>query len=327
MARSAVHRLLPFAVSGVALALALSLADLGSFAGLALHVRWEMLPLIVAVVFAIVVSFGWRWRTLLREGLSLQRSLLVTSVGLAGNQLLPFRGGDALRVVLSSRGLRAPSLHAGVSALALEKVFDLLAVAAYGLASASVLLSHRTQSTGVDVTSVAVAILAFSGSLLFAARAGWLSRLVRTSARAIRMPPHLYRHLVRPLHHLRQSASPGRLAKLLVQTAVMWLVLYVLAYYAVGLALGIAISPSDAMVLLFAGALGLAIPAAPSGLGTFHAAIVSAFVLLGRSTSEGLAFAVAVHGVFFIGIVVAGAAALPWTTGGVAEVFRRGGKP
>ena len=324
MARSVIRRLLPFAVSGVALALALNLADLGAFADLALRVRWELMPVVALVVLAIVLAFGWRWRTLLREGMPVPRALLVTSVGLAGNQLLPLRGGDALRVVLSSRGSGAPSLHAGVSALALEKVFDLLAVAAYGLASASALLRHRTQSTGVDVVTIAVAILATSGLLLFAARAGWLNRLLRTSARAAHLPPNLYRHFVRPLHHMRQSASPGRLAKLLGQTAIMWLGLYVFAYYLVGLALGITISPSDAMVLLFAGALGLAIPAAPSGLGTFHAAIVSAFVLLGRPPSEGLAFAVAVHGLFFIGLVAAGAAALPWTTGGIAGVLRRG---
>ena len=64
------------------------------------------------------------------------------------------------------------------------------------------------------------------------------------------------------------------------------------------------------MVLLFAAALGLAIPAAPSGIGTFHAAVVSAFVLLGRPASEGLVVAVAIHGVFFIGYCASGAVAL-----------------
>lgn len=325
MARSLVRRFAPFAVSGTALALALGMADLDAFAGLALRVRWELLPLVGGLVFAIVIAFGWRWRTLMREKLSLPRSLLVTAIGLAGNQLLPFRGGDALRVVISSSGPRAPTLHAGVSALALEKVFDLLAVAAFGLASTSALLRSRTGSASVDMVPVALAILACSVLLLFAARRGWLNRLLRAAARGVRMPPRVYGHLVRPLHYLRQSSSPARLAWLLLETGVMWLVLYVLAYQAIGLALGISVSVPDAMVLLFAGALGLAIPAAPSGLGTFHAAIVSAFVLLGRSASEGLVFAIATHGVFFIGIVAAGAIALPWTTASLARLLRQRG--
>jgi hypothetical protein len=302
----------------------LAVADLDAFANLASRVRWELLPVIAVLVLAIVIAFGWRWHTLTREALTLPRSLIVTAVGLAGNQLLPLRGGDALRVVLSARGPRAPSVHAGVSALALEKVFDLLAVAAFGLASASAVLQARTQSAGVDMIPIAVGILLLSGLLLFAARAGWLNDMLRAGARAVRMRPRTYGHLVRPLHHLRQASSPGRLALLLAETGVMWLLLYVLAYHAIGRALGISISPSDAMVLLFAGALGLAIPAAPSGLGTFHAAIVSAFVLLGRPTSEGLMFAIAAHGVFFIGIVAAGAAALPWTTRRLARAPSRG---
>jgi hypothetical protein len=321
--RRVVRRLVPFLVSAAALALALAVADLDSFSDLALRVRWEFVPLVAALVFAIVLAFGWRWHTLMREALTLPRSLLVTAVGLAGNQLLPLRSGDALRILISARGVGAPSVHAGVSALALEKVFDLLAVAAFGLASTSALLRARTESTGANVIAVAVTILAASAAVLFAARAGWLNRALRAGARAVRLSPRVYGHLVRPLHHLRQASSPARLALLLLETGVMWLLLYVLAYYSIGLALGIPISVSEAMVLLFAGALGLAIPAAPSGLGTFHAAIVSAFVLLGRPAGEGLVFAVAAHGVFFIGIVLAGAVALPWTTGNLAGLLGR----
>jgi uncharacterized protein (TIRG00374 family) len=294
--------------------LVLSLADLRAFVDLEQRVRWQMLPLIGALVLVIVLALGWRWHTLMREKLSLPRSLIVTALGLAGNQLLPLRGGDALRVVMSSRGTLAPSLHAGVSALALEKVFDLLAVAAFGLASTSAVLRTHTAPASIDIVVVAAIIVAGSAALLLAARAGWLNHLMRVAARSLRLRPKVYAHLIRPLHYLRQASSPTRLARLLIETGVLWLLLYVLAYQTIAAALGMTLGVSEAMLLLFAGALGLAVPAAPSGLGTFHAAIVSAFVLLGRSTGEGLLFAVAVHGVFFVGIVIVGAAALPWAS-------------
>jgi hypothetical protein len=82
---------------------------------------------------------------------------------------------------------------------------------------------------------------------------------------------------------------------------------------------------ADAMVLLFAAALGLAIPAAPSGLGTFHAAIVSAFAILGRSPAEGLVLAVAIHGIFFVGLCVIGAVALGRATREIGPIRWRAG--
>jgi hypothetical protein len=100
--------------------------------------------------------------------------------------------------------------------------------------------------------------------------------------------------------------------------------LYVSAYLAIAAFVGIPLSAADAMVLLFAAALGLAIPAAPSGIGTFHAAIVSAFALLGRPPSEGLVLAVAIHGVFLVSFCLIGALALPHVAREIGPIRLRG---
>jgi len=321
--RAIMKRLAPLLISGLALAAVFGMADLSAFSGLAARVRWEGLPAVGVLVAAIVLGISWRWRSLVRKALPLPRSVLVSSLGLAGNQLLPLRGGDALRVVLSARGARAPSFHAGVSALALEKLFDLLAVAAFGFASASVLIGPRTGDAGVNVIAVAVTILGIAAAFLLASRSGALVDWVRALARAVRLPPRLYRHVYGPLNHIRQAASPVRVGLLFIETSAIWLVLYVLAYLSIAHVVGISLDVSDAMVLLFAAALGLAIPAAPSGLGTFHAAIVSAFVLLGRPAADGLVLAVAIHGVFFVGFCLAGAAALAVATRKIGSVRMR----
>ncbi len=301
---------MPLAISALALVAVFSLADLQAFRGLASRMQWDRLPMIVLIVLATVVAFGWRWRTLLLEALSMRRSVIVAALGLAGNHVLPLRGGDALRVVLSARGSKAPSIHAGVSALALEKVFDLIAVAAFGLASTAALVAPTAGKDQINVVGIALAILVVATGALLTARSGLMIRAFRILARTAKLSPRLYRHLLRPLHHLRESASPGRIAALLLETAVIWLVLYVIAYLAIAQLVDVTLSIAEAMVLLFAAALGLAIPAAPSGIGTFHAAVVSAFVLLGRSASEGLVLAVAVHGIFFIVYCASGAVAL-----------------
>lgn len=312
VSKAILRKWLPLTISIVALVVVFSFADLQAFRGLASRAQWDRVPVIVLVLLAMVIAFAWRWRTLLIETLTMPRSLVVAALGLGGNQVFPLRGGDALRVVLSARGDGAPSIHSGVSAIAVEKVLDLIAVAAFGLASTATLLA--TGDGGINVVAMASVILCVSVTGLLIARSVWMIRAVRYSSRAIRLSPRLYRHLLRPLLHLRQSTTPGRIAILLMQTAFIWLVLYVLAYLAIAQLVGMNLGVADVMVLMFAGALGVAIPAAPSGIGTFHAAIVSAFILLGKPASEGLVLAVALHGVFFIGLCTSGVVALAFTS-------------
>ena len=310
--RVVIRRWLPLAISVLALIAVFSFADLQAFRGLASRAQWDRLPVIVLIVIAIVIAFAWRWRTLLIEALTMPRSLVVAALGLGGNQVFPLRGGDALRVVLSARGAGAPSIHSGVSAIAVEKVFDLIAVAAFGLASTATVLASGDDR--INVVATAMVILGVAVTALLTARSVFMIKAIRYFSRAIRLSPRLYRHLLRPLLHLRQSTTPGRLVILLMQTAFIWLVLYVLAYLAIAQLVGMNLGVTDVMVLMFAGALGVAIPAAPSGIGTFHAAIVSAFILLGKPASEGLVLAVAIHGVFFIGLCTSGVVALAFTS-------------
>lgn len=321
--KARVRRWLPLAISAAAVVAVLSVADLDAFRGLASRAQWNRIPLLTLLLVTIVIAVGWRWRTLMLKALAIKRSVIVTALGLGGNQILPLRGGDALRVVLSARGQESPSLHASVSALAMEKVFDLIAVAAFGLASTAAVFAPAGESQ-LNVVPIAVSILTLASAALLTARSGLLIKAFRHIARQMHLPARLYKHLLRPLHHLRESATPSRVVVLLIETAVIWLVLYVLAYLAIAQLVGMTLGVADAMVLLFAAALGLAIPAAPSGIGTFHAAIVSAFVVLGKPASDGLVLAVAIHGVFFIGFCATGLAALAVASHGPRPLRVRG---
>lgn len=308
-----VMTLVPLLVSGVALAGLLAISDLGDFSAIASSIRWTELPGVLVMMLLIIAAFSWRWNTLLRERLGLKWATLITSIGLAGNQLLPLRGGDALRVVLSGRRPDT-SIHAGVSALALEKVFDLVAVAAIGSATVSALVGGEAADLGNLVIVIAAVVLIAAGLLLIASSTTVPLRGARYIARRFRLSSRLYRHLLRPIQHLRLISTPRRLVAVLGQTGLIWFVLYGLLYVAVGRLSGVPLAFSDVLVLLFASGLGLAIPAAPSGLGTFHAALVSAFLLLGRTASEGMIFAVAAHAVFFFAFCAAGVLALTVAT-------------
>jgi hypothetical protein len=217
---------------------------------------------------------------------------------------LPARGGDLVRVVYVAQHAQT-SLHQAVGALVLEKIVDLLAVALIGLGSVLLLVTSGDDEVA-RVTALTTSAVILAGSILavWLARRGILTRVVKRGFRAIRLGPVFYRHAYRALFELTKASQGHKLLIPGAVTAMMWLILYVYAYVSIAATVGIQLTYSDALVLVFAGALGLAIPAAPSGIGTFHASIVSGFVLLNRPATEGLVLAVALHGVFFVAYVV-----------------------
>ncbi len=267
--------------------------------------RPSLLPAAIVIMGMIVVAFAWRWRTLLCDAVRHRDAGQVTAIGLAANQLLPLRGGDALRVALTARGC---GLHRSVSALAMEKVLDLMAVAALGLAVLTVTRAATHPALAISVFSICAATLGMATLLVLSAKSQLLSRAIRQLCRNCRVPCSLYRHWACIRRAIALSLAHRPLAALL-QTVVIWFVLYAMVYAAIGMLIGVGLSIPDIAVLLFAGAIGLALPGAPSGLGTYHAAIASAFVLLERPFNEGLALAITAHAVFFVSLCGIGLAA------------------
>jgi len=309
----------PLEVSVVVCIALLSTVDLSEFRSMAQRLDWNWLPVVVACILGIIGVFGIRWWFLAGGRLGLRRALTTTAVGLAGNQILPARGGDILRIVIAARqGDMTP--HRSVSAMLVEKVLDLAAVAVIGLGAGIVVIGNQGNSA-LRSTALATAglVLAASIATLVLARAGWLTSLTRRLARLVRLPSKFYRHAYRPIYHLAQGAGARALFVPTFLTLLMWTTIYSGFYRAAAAWIGTPLSFVESEVLIFAAALGLAVPAAPSGIGTFHAAIVSGFVLLGRTAAEGIVLAVVLHAAFVIGSVLVGLIALSLEP----QMFRR----
>lgn len=278
--------------------------DQEEFWRLSVRFQWHQLWGFVLALVGLVLAFSYRWHFLLGDGVHFMCSLRSTILGLGANQVLPARGGDLVRVVYVARHAQA-SLHQAVGALVLEKIVDLLAVALIGLGSV-LLLVNSGDNEAVRITALTTSAVILAGSILsvWLARRGVLTLVVKRGFRAIRLGPVFYRHAYRALFELTKASQGHKLVIPGAVTAMMWLILYVYAYISVAATVGIQLAYGEALVLVFAGALGLAIPAAPSGIGTFHASIVSGFVLLNRPATEGLVLAVALHGLLFVAYVV-----------------------
>jgi glycosyltransferase 2 family protein len=270
------------------------------------------LLLFVVAVAGMALVFGYRWRLLVGPALTFEAAMVGSLLCLGGNMLLPARGGDLIRAQHSRNATGKPYSEI-FSKVIVEKVIDLGSIVAIGTA-ALLLRYDATTSRYLDLllAVLATAMLGLScvviGLRYFR---GPAIKALRAVATAVRLRPFTEAHIIPLLGDAGASFSVSNLAWPILVTLAMWLLLYAPSYMAVGAFVGVNMDYTEALFVLFAGAIGLMIPAAPSGIGTFHTSIVSAFVFLGRPASEGLLLATAIHLLFLI-VCALPASALLW---------------
>jgi hypothetical protein len=221
-----------------------------------------------------------RWhRILVRSGLDRGRAetFRLTLVGYMGNNTLPARAGDLMRVML----LRAPRRSALGSVVA-ERLLD---VGALVLIFALAVAVRGTDLGPIPYVAAAAALLAV-GIVLFA-RVPMLERA---------------REWARPVAgSTRELASMHGLGLLVISVA-LWLV-EASVYFVVADAVGIKLGATGALYVMALTNLSAVVPAAPGYVGTFDAA-----VLLGlRSLHQpALGYLLVLRFVLFVPVTVAG---------------------
>ena len=257
------------------------------------------------VLFALIAStivwmYGLRWNWLLGNVLRAKTYIIASLFCMGGNMFLPARGGDLLRLHYSHVVSQVPHSTA-LSRLLIEKVIDLITVVFVG-AMAVILLGSvggaaKGYFVGAALSGLATVMVAI---LLVKFGNAHLQRLLHRVF--LHLPPmeRVERNLVILISDIGQKLTLSLTLKPGLLTLVMWLALYVPSYMLIARMVGVSLEYHEAMLVLFAAALGLMIPAAPSGIGTFHAAVVSAFIFLGRSAAEGLLVGTAIHFLFLI---------------------------
>ena len=257
------------------------------------------------MAISIALIYGYRWRLLVDQRLNLKTSLNASVLCLGGNMFLPARGGDLLRVHYTH--LVARMSHAEVlSRLFVEKIIDLVTIAAVGVLASACLYGPNASTqfsiliiftvTALSIALIAVVMTKYFGEQMLR----WLHPVFNLAGKTAffeRHVTHLVRDACRSLT-LTTVLLPG------ILTLLMWLSVYALSYVLAARFVGVTLSYQESLLVLFAGALGLMLPAAPSGIGTFHASVVSAFIFLGRSSAEGMLVATAIHLLFFVIYVV-----------------------
>jgi uncharacterized membrane protein YbhN (UPF0104 family) len=230
----------------------------------------------------------------------------LTTVGYMGNNVLPARAGEALRVVLLSNRSKAGKRELAGTVIA-ERLLDALAlggilvVVVFGLLQETTLPSNRPfVVAGLGLTVLVAGIIAFE----VLRRRGALERA---------------RELVRPLAGAPRALLSPQGVLLLVVSVAIW-VLEASVYLAVARAVDLDISSTGSLYLVALTNLFAMLPAAPGYVGTFDAAVIFGVKALGGSSGGATGYLLLLRFLLFVPITVVGLAVLVSRYGGWAKL-------
>jgi uncharacterized membrane protein YbhN (UPF0104 family) len=253
-----------------------------------------LVPAGVALYAVATLVRAERWLLLLRfNGASPSRldCHALTCVGYMGNNVLPARAGDAMRVLYMTPRAGA-SARTVIGTLVAERVLDVVVLSSL-YAVLAVVLGAGTLSAGhfaFAALLVAVLLVVAVVSALVAHRRG---HLVRAWA--------FGRPMLAATGNLRGRHGADALAVTLAIWTVeagMWL--------CCADAAGLHVSALEALYLLALASLFVFVPAGPGNVGTLDAAVVFGARAIGRTSSAALSFLILLRLVLIVPITLVG---------------------
>ncbi|HEU4562993.1 MAG TPA: lysylphosphatidylglycerol synthase transmembrane domain-containing protein [Gemmatimonadaceae bacterium] len=308
---------------GLALSAALlwwTLRDV-DLASVASHLREANLPLLLlaaALATACLLVRVPRWKTILApidEHLDFGPLWRATAIGTMVNNVVPARVGELARAFALSRERPSIPFSASFASLAVDRVFDAVAVMllmAVAIADPSFPRGHGDVTTRVANTIGLGTVFAV---LLLA----MLYLLVFLPERIIRLYERITRRLAPALEARGRDAllafasglgvlrHPLRFTAVFAWTVAFWM-LNALAFWLGFRAVGIHVSYTAALLVQGVIVVGVAIPQAPGFWGVFEAAAKFALVdVYGVPAGQAVSWAIGFHLLSFLPITLIGA--------------------
>ncbi len=275
----------------------------------------HLMPLLICFfitpVHVLVRSHRWVLMVRNLSKLKLFDSFSLQMVGYLANSILPLRMGEVIRGVMLAQRQNIPT-SSGVGTVLIERILDmfsLLVVAAVvgflfpfpkELAEGAIVFGLLA-GIGILVTIyLAVDKDPFGGRIGRILGEGKIARIIRNKGAEFVAGFAMFRQTE---HHWA----------ILLETFILW-VLYGLQGYLVLIAFDfprlypvIGVQPILAsFVVLVISAIGVSLPAAPAGVGTFHAVLIFGMSLFDVPTDQAAGFAVVIHAVSLVYYIMVG---------------------
>ncbi|MBL8833006.1 MAG: flippase-like domain-containing protein [Rhodospirillales bacterium] len=226
------------------------------------------------------------------------------ALGNALNGLLPMRAGEFAMLWVLNRRAHVPVANA-LSAIVLDRLCDLAgAICLLGIAIAA--LPARPQAVADGLAAIAAAMLVAVLLVAAAVRMRAFAVVMVGRILPLRWRAKLLPRLDALLAGLSVLARPAVLLRAILLTGAIWTVTATSFTFGIG-AVWPDVGLAPAAFTVGVTALAFLVPAAPGGIGIFHAAIVFALSFFGVPAEAALAFALLTHALTLLtGLAVAG---------------------
>jgi len=267
---------------------------------------WWVVPA-VAVWFVSAAVRSLRWHYLLRRLARLSTAALypIVIIGYMANNLLPLRTGELVRAyVLGER--HKVSKMSTLGTIAVERVFDGVVLVGFLVLAGAILgLSSELRALAIGMALAFAILLAI---FIYVAsspdRAGrWAERLMALLPGALRQRGQ---GLIDSFLSGLQCLQSPYVVSLVLATSVGAWVLEALMYYLVGLSFDIDEGFAAYLMVTAAANLAITLPSASGGIGPFELLAKETLTFLGVGSAVAGAYAVALHGLLLLPVIVAG---------------------
>jgi glycosyltransferase 2 family protein len=258
-------------------------------------------------VYAVATALrSERWLGLLRhDGAEASRTdcYALTLVGFMGNNVLPLRAGDVMRVYLMAPRART-TVRNVIGTLIAERLLDVVVllglffILAYGVLRGIDTPSETALGAAAAVMLAGVVVAAVA--LPFARRTGRGRRVI---------------DFLRPLATATRDLRGSHGAAMVAVTLSIWLAEGG-CYLLVGRSVGLDMTPIQALYLIALASVFLLIPSGPGYVGTLDAAVVFGVRAIGGTGSEAVSYLLMLRFVLLVPITAAGLATLVLRYGG-----------
>ena len=268
----------------------------------------------MAIWFLSAAVRSLRWHYLLRGLTSLSTATLypIVIIGYMANNLLPLRTGEFVRAYVLGERHKVNKMST-LGTIAVERVFDGIVLVGF-LVVAGAILGLSGELTVLAV-AMAVAFAVLLAVFVYVAsspeRAGrWTDRLMGLLPGNL---PERGRGFADSfLSGLQCLRSPYLVGLVLATSLGAWL-LEATMYYMVGLSFGIDEGFAAYLMVAAAANLAITLPSTSGGIGPFELLTKDTLTFLGVGSAAAGAYAIALHGLLLLPVIVAGLIFL-WAT-------------
>ena len=314
---------------GIAISVALLVwlfwnVDLRALTARLADTHWGWLAISIALGLSALWARAVRWYHLFPRSAHPTHLFNAVMIGYMGNNVLPLRAGEALRVYVVTR--RGPSFWTTVTTLVVERALDGIAV---GTVLAFVFFLIPTPREVAWAAEAFVGIVLVMLIVLVAITAAPLPCRILIHSLSYRWPA-IERRLLAIFDTMSDGLQgmrrPSQLLPAAIWSLVIWVVI-ILSVWTCFRAARLDLPVTAALCVIAFIGLGVSLPSSPGFIGVFQAATVLALSFFGVNKVDALGFSLLLHASQFVPVTAWGLLLLVVEHVSLTEATRAGRAP